>query len=101
MSSEALSTRKRDDVDKGLLSMHCSSMVNTLAIGNYRCLLTSSQIPYCRCRQREVEDYYEVGREKYEVASNKNTPYSGGSRKLIGKRRTVNDKIDNRRVSHR
>ena len=51
MSSEALSTRKRDDVDKGLLSMHCSSMVNTLAIGNYRCLLTSSQIPYCRCRQ--------------------------------------------------
>ena len=40
-------------------------------------------------------------REKYEVASDRNNSYSGRSKKLIGKRGAVNDKIDNKTVSHR
>ena len=56
---------------------------------------------WAECAKRKVEHYYEVHQEKYEVASNRNNPHSGGSRKLIGKRGAVNDKIDNRKVSHR
>ena len=44
--------------------------------------------------KRKVEHYYELHWEKHEVASNRNNPCSGGSRKLIGKRGAENDKID-------
>ena len=51
---------------------------------------------WSKCAKREVEHYYELCREKPEVASNRNNPYSGGSKKLIGKRGAENDKIENR-----
>ncbi|KAA0037849.1 uncharacterized protein E6C27_scaffold113G00420 [Cucumis melo var. makuwa] len=51
---------------------------------------------WVECAKREVEHYYELCRKKHEVASNKNNPYSSGSRKLIRKRGAENDKIENR-----
>ncbi|TYK22029.1 uncharacterized protein E5676_scaffold482G00720 [Cucumis melo var. makuwa] len=51
---------------------------------------------WAECAKRKVEHYYKARREKYEVASNRNNLYSSGSRKLIGKRGAVNEKIDNR-----
>ena len=47
---------------------------------------------WAECAKRKVEHYYEVHREKYEVAANRNNPYSGGSRKFIRKRGAVNSK---------
>ncbi|KAA0047383.1 hypothetical protein E5676_scaffold363G00370 [Cucumis melo var. makuwa] len=43
---------------------------------------------WAECAKRKVE-------QKHKVASNRNNPYSSGSRKLIGKRGAENDKIEN------
>ena len=51
---------------------------------------------WATCVKRVVGHYYEPCPEKYKLASNRNNPCSGGSKKLIGKRGTENDKIDNR-----
>ena len=47
------------------------------------------------CAKKEVEHYYTLRRKKYEVASNINNPWYGGSRKLIWKRGVENNKPEN------
>ena len=47
------------------------------------------------CAKRKVEHFYELRWKKYEVTSNRNDPYSGGSRKFVGKIGAKNDKTKN------
>ncbi|KAA0045599.1 hypothetical protein E6C27_scaffold243G001050 [Cucumis melo var. makuwa] len=98
-STKTLQTHELDDVDKGLLLTHYSSIWLTRRQWGTTdvCITVASMIieTWARCAKREVEHYYEHRRRKFEVASNRNNLCSSGSRKFIGKRVTVNDKIEN------
>ncbi|TYK05364.1 hypothetical protein E5676_scaffold83G00340 [Cucumis melo var. makuwa] len=65
--------------------------LNFCTLPQHHCMIIGID---AECAKREVGHYYELRQEKHEVASNRNNPYSGGFRKLIGKRVAENDKIE-------